>query len=50
LAGDGVDEAEVGLFVGTIQADDQVIGVRCSWVLWVECFLVSRRLDPATPI
>ena len=29
LGGVGVDEAEVGLGVGTVQADDQVIGMRC---------------------
>ena len=28
LAGAGVDEVQVGLLVGTIQADDQVIGMR----------------------
>ena len=29
LAGAGVEEAEVGLFIRTVQAEDQVIGVRC---------------------
>ena len=29
LAGGGVNQTEVGLFVGTVQADDQVIGMRC---------------------
>jgi hypothetical protein len=27
LAGGGGDEAQIGLFIGTIQADDQVIGM-----------------------
>ena len=51
LAGPGVNEAEVGLFVGTIQADDEVIGMRGVHDV---CFFVvggSRiGLDPATPI
>jgi hypothetical protein len=40
---------KVGLLVGTVQADDQVIGMRCIHGLMF-CFFVSRRLDPATPI
>ena len=49
LAGGGGDEVQVGLFVGTIQADDQVMGMR--WVHgFMFGFLFSRRLDPATPI
>jgi len=40
LAGAGVNEAEVGLFVGTVQADDEVIGMRgvhdvCFFVWWL---------------
>jgi len=50
LAGGGFNEAQIGLFVGAIQTDDQVIGsgshVRCLWL----CVLASRRLDPATAI
>ena len=50
LASGGGDEAQIGLFVGTIQADDEVIGMRCVHGGCVMCFLCSRRLDPATPI
>ncbi len=38
LAGGGVDEVQVGLLIGAIQADDQVIGMRCdSWFVLVGC-------------
>ena len=39
LAGGGGDEVEVGLFVGTIQADDQVMGMRCvhGLMFWFFC-------------
>ena len=49
LAGAGVNEAEVGLLIGTIQADDQVIR-RCSHSFFLSGFPVSRGLDLATPI
>ncbi len=49
LAGAGGDEVKVGLFIRAVQADDQVIGMRCIHGLMF-CFFVSRRLDPATPI
>ncbi len=50
LAGGGGDEAQVSLFVGTVQADDQVIGMWCVHDV-VFLFLASRnRLDPATAI
>ena len=29
LAGGGVDEMQIGFAIGTIQADDEVIGMRC---------------------
>jgi hypothetical protein len=46
-----IDEAQVGLFIGAIQANDQLEGV---WSfhgvgVWV-AGMVSRRLDLATPI
>ena len=52
LAGGGVDEVQVGLFIGTIQADDQVIGMGCVHEV-VGCLFVwlsRNRLDPATAI
>ena len=49
LAGAGVDEVQVGLFVGAIQADDQVIGMRgvhgvgLVVVVWSPAGLTRRR-------
>ena len=50
LAGAGVNEVQVGLAIGAIQADDQVIRMRCVHEFSRVMFLVSRRLDPATAI
>jgi len=48
LAGGSGDEAEVSLFVGTVQADDQVIGM-CGvhdvvfWLSWPPAIGLTRR-------
>ena len=48
LAGRGVNQTEVGLFIGTIQADDQVIGMSVFMsfvvmVFWSPAGLTRRR-------
>jgi len=50
LAGAEVDEAEVRFLVGSIPADDEVIGSRNHVLPFVVCWRASRRLDPATAI